>query len=110
MAALQAAAGLAEILTIKSTVVPSAEKGAYLPSPAIIEAGHGRMGEVVLPLDRAPAEFFKETTGGINVDLNFYAPLVSAVSLSDRNMDEAAEYMLEKIQMQVERYGGKLNA
>ena len=66
MAALQAAAGYAEITTIKKQSIPKAEKGAYLPSPAIIEAGHGPMGEVVLPLDRAPGGIIGTT---IN---NFY--------------------------------------
>ena len=65
MAAVQAAAGLAEILTIKKQVIPKAEKGAYLPSPAIIEAGHGAKGEVILPLDKAPGGI----GGGTN---NFY--------------------------------------
>ena len=65
MAALQAAAGLAEILTIKKQVIPKAEKGAYLPSPAIIEAGHGPKGEVVLPLDKAPG-------GIVGSTYNFY--------------------------------------
>ncbi len=110
LAAITGAAGAVQIAAISAQEFPSAEKGAYLPSPTLIEAGHGTKGEVILPLDRAPAEFFKETTGGMNVELNFYAPLVSAISLSDRNMDEAAEYMLEKTKEQFERYGGKLNA
>ena len=65
MAALQAAAGMAEVATIKKQVIPTAEKGAYLPSPAIIEAGHGAKGEVILPLDQAPGGI----GGGTN---NFY--------------------------------------
>ena len=65
MAAVQAAAGLAEILTIKKQVIPKAEKGAYLPSPAIIEAGHGPKGEVVLPLDKVPG-------GVVGSTCNFY--------------------------------------
>jgi hypothetical protein len=105
MAALQAAAGLAEITTIKSTTIPSAERGAFLPKPAIIEAGHGPLGEVVLPLDRAPSGF-----GDTKIDFNFYAPVISATGLTDRDMDEAAEYFLEKTKEQIERYGVKLNA
>ena len=113
MAALQAAAGFAEIATIKSTAIPSAEKGAYLPSPTIIEAGHGAKCEVILPLDRAPQfikEMTRETTEGMRVDFNFYAPIIQTVGLSDRDLDEAAEYFLEKTKEQIERYGGKLNA
>ena len=110
MAALQLAAGLAQVKEIRAQDIPSGEKGAYLPRPAIIEAGHGRMGEVVLPLDRAPAEFFKDTGGGAKVDFNFYAPIISTVGLSDRDMDEAAEYLLEKVKDEFGRYGGKLNA
>lgn len=106
MAALQGAAGMAEVATIKEQSIPSAEKGAYLPSPTIIEAGHGPMGEVVLPLDKAPINM----GGGTKVDLNFYAPIISTVGLSERDMDEAAEYLLDKMKGEIERYGGKLNA
>lgn len=43
-------------------IAPKAERGAYLPGPALIEAGHGRYGEVVLPLERAPLrEIFRES-------------------------------------------------
>ena len=102
--------GFKQVKSIMAVDVPSAEAGAYLPSPAIIEAGHGRMGEVVLPLDRAPAEFFKETTGGATIHFNFNAPVISATGLTDRDMDEAAEYFLFKMRDEIERYGGKLNA
>jgi len=103
-------AGLKQVKMIKAQAIPSAEKGAYLPSPTIIEAGHGPMGEVVLPLDRAPIkEIVGDTFGGTTISLNFYAPILSAVSLSDRNMDEAAEYFLEKVKDEFGRYGGKLN-
>ena len=111
--AIAIATGLGQVASIASVPIPSAEKGAYLPNPAIIEAGHGPLGEVVLPLDRAPIGFTKEgnvtTRSDINVDLNFYAPLISTVGLSERDMDRASEYMLEKMKREIERYGGKLN-
>ncbi len=113
MAALQSAAGLAEVLTIKKQEIPSAEKGAYLPSPAIVEAGHGRLGEVILPLDKMPQAFTEinnRTMEGMKVDLNFYAPLISTTGIAERDLDNVAESLLEKIETQIERYGGKLNA
>lgn len=111
MAALQGAAGLAEVLTIKNQPIPSAEKGAYLPSPAIIEAGHGPKGEIILPIDRAPlSEITQPISEGAKIDFNFYAPIISTVGLSDRDVDEAAEYFLQKMRDEIERYGGKLNA
>jgi len=72
MAALQAAAGATEISTIKKQSIPKAEKGAYLPSPAIIEAGHGPRGEVILPLDKAPGGF-GEIRNIYNNYFNIYA-------------------------------------
>ena len=62
--ALAILSGFKQVAAIQATGIPSAEKGAYLPSPAIIEAGHGPLGEVVLPLDRAPAEFMGAMSGG----------------------------------------------
>lgn len=55
--ALAIASGFKQVAAIQKTGIPSAEKGAYLPHPAIIEAGHGALGEVVLPLDKAPQIF-----------------------------------------------------
>jgi len=52
--AMAIAAGFKQVTAIKAQEIPSAEAGAYLPNPAIIEAGHGPRGEVILPLDRAP--------------------------------------------------------
>ncbi len=105
--------GFKQVKSILAVKVPSAERGAYLPTPALVEAGHGRMGEVILPLDRAQ-EFFKEITtektGGAKIDLNFYAPIISTTGVSERDMDRAAEYLLNKVQRQFERYGGKMNA
>ena len=51
--------GFKQVKSIMAVDVPSAEAGAYLPHPAIIEAGHGPLGEVILPLEKAPA-IFKE--------------------------------------------------
>jgi len=46
--------GFKQVAKIMAVDIPSAEAGAYLPEPAVIEAGHGPLGEVVLPLDKAP--------------------------------------------------------
>ena len=103
-------AGFKQVSMIKAQEIPTAEKGAYLPSPTIIEAGHGPMGEVILPLDKAP-QIFKEMGGttveGARIDLNFYGPIISTTGLSNRDMDEAAEYFLQKMRREIGRYGGK---
>lgn len=106
------ATGLKQVAAIVATPIPSAEKGAYLPSPAIIEAGHGSMGEVILPLDKAPqfmADRGGSSIGGAKINLNFYAPIISSVGISERDMDDASEYLLEKVRSEFERYGGRLN-
>lgn len=105
MAALQAAAGAIEIRAISAQSIPTAEKGAYLPSPAIIEAGHGPRGEVILPLDRAP-----EGIGGPTMEFKFYGPLISTTGISERDIDEMTEYFFYKMRRESERYGVKLNA
>jgi len=46
--------GMKQVEKIMAVDIPSAEVGAYLPEPTLIEAGHGPLGEVVLPLDKAP--------------------------------------------------------
>ena len=104
MAGLQAAAGAVQIAAISAQSIPSAEKGAYLPSPAIIEAGHGPMGEIVLPLDRAPAGI-----GGAKVDFNFYAPIISTTGLSDRDIDEVTEYFFDRMDSEARRRGYSSN-
>jgi len=104
MAALQAAAGAVQIGTISKQTIPSAAEGAYLPSPAIIEAGHGARGEVVLPLDRAPG-----SAGGAKVDFNFYAPIISTTGLSGSDMDRVAEEFFRKMEREARRRGFEIN-
>lgn len=74
MAAFQAALGTAEILTIMGTDIPSAAKGAYLPRETILEAGHGKYGELVLRPEQLPQvvkevirEPFKAAGGEVNI-------------------------------------------
>jgi len=99
------AAGLKQVAMIKGQEIPTAEKGAYLPHPAIIEAGHGPMGEVVLPLDKAPLG------GGMGakVEFNFYAPIISTTGLSDRDMEEVAEDFFDKMDSEAKRRGYSIN-
>lgn len=59
--AMSLASGFKQVADIEKVAIPSAEKGAYIPHPALVEAGHGRLGEVVLPLDEAPLDLVKET-------------------------------------------------
>ena len=98
------AAGLKQVAMIKGQAIPSAEKGAYLPSPAIIEAGHGPMGEVILPLDKAPIGGM-----GAKVDFNFYAPIISTTGLSDRDIDEVTEYFFDRMDSEAKRRGYSIN-
>lgn len=96
--------GFKQVKAIQAQEIPSAEAGAYLPSPAIIEAGHGPMGEVILPLDRAP-----QGVGGAKVNFNFYAPIISTTGIAHRDIDETAEYFFLKMEDQAKRRGYKLN-
>ena len=104
--------GFKQVKSIMDVSIPSAAQGAYLPAPALIEAGHGRMGEIILPLDKAPLAF-KEMGGttveGAKIDLNFYAPIISTTGLSKREIDRAAEYFIQKMKGEMSRFGGKLN-
>jgi len=97
MAALQGAAGLAEIKTIKKQKIPTAEKGAYLPSPAIIEAGHGPKGEVILPLDKAPT---------LGRDINIKADF-NVENLTVRS-DEDVEHIEEAFRRNVDGFSEKI--
>lgn len=46
--------GFKQVQAIMAVDVPSAAEGGFMPKPAVIEAGHGPKGEVILPLDKAP--------------------------------------------------------
>lgn len=109
--AMALATGFKQVAAIKSQSIPSAAEGGWMPAPALIEAGHGRMGEVILPLDRA-SQVFNEMAGttveGAKVNLNFYGPIISTTELSRRDIDGAAEYFLQRMKREVDRYGGKL--
>jgi len=59
LAALVGAAGLVQLTAIAGQKFPSAEKGAWLPKPTLIEAGHGA-GEVISPVP-VMKEAFRET-------------------------------------------------
>ncbi|MCK4816375.1 hypothetical protein KA005_11455, partial [bacterium] len=110
--AMAIAAGLKQVAMIKAQSIPSAEEGGWIPKPTLIEAGHGPRGEVIVPLDRAPLkEIFHETTGvgGVAVDFNFYAPLISTTGISEGDIDEMTEYFFYKMKREAERYGGELN-
>jgi hypothetical protein len=112
MAAIQGAAGAIQVAAIAGTSIPSAERGAYLPSPAIIEAGHGAMGEVILPLDKAP-QFMADKggggMGGATIFFNFNAPVISAETLSERNVDDMATYLFDSMEREASRRGYAIN-
>jgi hypothetical protein len=105
--------GFKQVKAIMAVSLPSAAEGAFLTEPTTIVAGHGPMGELVSPVPMMKSVFKEtilETGGGAKIDLNFYAPIISTVGLTDRDMDEAAEYILKKVEDEFERFGGKLNA
>ena len=104
--------GFKQVKAIMAVPIPSAERGAYLPSPAIIEAGHGRLGEVILPLDKAPQAFRGmggATTEGAKVDFNFYAPIISTTGISGRDLDKVAEEFFSRMDKEARRRGYSLN-
>ncbi|MCK4826362.1 hypothetical protein KA005_62040, partial [bacterium] len=105
------AAGLKQVAMIKGQSIPTAEKGAYLPSPAIIEAGHGPLGEVVLPLDRAPLGFTKgggrgaigEQGGMTEIHANI---TINARTLDDRTIADSAEKLAKAVEGELARVRG----
>ena len=75
LAAISAAAGAVQIAAISKQNIPSAARGAYLPSETILEAGHGPHGELVLRPEQLPQvvkEIIKEPFtggGGMNITI-----------------------------------------
>jgi len=102
--AMAIAAGLKQVAAIKAEPIPSAAEGGWIPRPALIEAGHGPAGEVIVPLDRAPIGGM-----GAKVDFNFYAPIISTTGLSDRDVDEVTEYFFDKMDSEAKRRGYSIN-
>jgi len=103
--AMAIAAGFKQVAAIKAQDIPSAAEGGWIPRPALIEAGHGPGGEVIVPLDRTPL------AGGMGakVDFNFYAPIISTTGLSDRDLDKVAEEFFSRMDMEARRRGYSLN-
>jgi hypothetical protein len=95
--------GLKQVQAIMAVDIPSAARGAYLPGPAIIEAGHGPMGEVVLPLDKAPA------FGGGTVHFNFYAPLIMTTGIAERDLEDISSDLFNRMEREASRRGYALN-
>ena len=102
--AMAIAAGFKQVRAIQAQDIPSAAEGGWIPRPALIEAGHGPGGEVIVPLDRAPIGGM-----GATVHFNFYAPIISTTGLSDRDMDEVTEYLFSKMDMEARTRGYSLN-
>jgi len=109
--ALAILTGLKQVAEIRKQSIPSAQEGAFLTHPTVIEAGHGE--EIVSPVPMM-RNVFEETlrqdvSRSMKVDLNFYGPIISTTGLSNREVDNVAEYFLEKMKDEIERYGDKLN-
>ena len=78
LGALVAAAGLVQLAAIAGQKFPSAEKGAWLPKPMLIEAGH-RGGEVISPVP-VMKEAFRETMAEtIPLPNRFYIDLTTII-------------------------------
>ena len=75
LAAISAAAGAVQIAAISAQNIPSAARGAYLPTETILEAGHGAHGELVLRPEQLPQvvkEIIKEPfmgAAGMNITI-----------------------------------------
>lgn len=109
--ALTILTGMKQVAEIRATSIPSAQVGAFLTHPTVIEAGHGE--EIISPVPMMRT-VFKETlreeiSRSMKIDLNFFGPIISTTGLSYREVDEMSEYFLEKMKDEVERYGDKLN-
>jgi len=82
--------GFKQVRKIMAVDIPSAEAGAYLPSPAIIEAGHGPMGEVILPLDKAPGMGMQKIIIQNRITIGeqtFYKESVKSINLAGEKRD-----------------------
>lgn len=105
--------GFKQVKSIMAVSIPSAKEGAYLPKPALIEAGHGKLGEVIFPLDKAPlGKAFAEAGVGAGISQpTFYTTVeIYAKTLDDRTIERAGEKLLAVIQRKYERFGGEFNA
>ena len=102
--AMAIAAGLKQVSMIKAQAIPSAAEGGWIPKPALIEAGHGPGGEVIVPFDRAPIGGM-----GATVSFNFYAPIISTTGLSDKDVDEVTEYFFDRMDSEAKRRGYSIN-
>jgi len=75
LAAISFAAGAAQMAIIQKQSIPTAARGAYLPSETFIEAGHGAHGELVLRPEQLPQvvkEIIREPfagAGGVNITI-----------------------------------------
>ena len=67
--AMAIAAGFKQVAAIKAQDIPSAAEGGWIPKPALIEAGHGPRGEVIIPLDRAPGGIGDTITNHFHIDI-----------------------------------------
>ncbi len=111
--ALSIAAGLKQVQAIMAVSIPSAEKGAFLPKPTLVEAGHGTMGEVILPLDKAPqfmADKGVSPAGGTRIEMNFNGPLISTTGIAREDLERAGNSIFDIIEEQARRRGFALNA
>ncbi|MBA7496907.1 hypothetical protein ES702_07516 [subsurface metagenome] len=78
-----------------------------LPSPALVEAGHGPEGELILPVHKLRALFAEamgaeETPGPV-----FHTYLtINAKTLDDHTIDRAAEKIFASMERQKRRFGG----
>ena len=102
--------GAIQTALIAAQPLPTFAKGGKIDEAGIVgEEGPElfmpeRPGTIIPLRERATA------IGGTKVDLNFYAPIISTVGVSRRDIDRAAEYFLTKMRKEVGRYGRKLNA
>jgi len=82
--------GLKQVKEIKAVSIPSAEEGGWIPKPALIEAGHGERGEVILPLDKAPMGGLQKIIIQNRITIGeqtFYKESVKSVNLAGEKGD-----------------------
>lgn len=111
--ALSILTGLKQVQAIMAVNIPSAEEGAFVPSPTLVEAGHGPLGEVILPLDKAPqfmADRGVSPAGGARIDMNFYGPLISTTGLARADLERVSNDIFDIMEEQARRRGYRLNA
>lgn len=100
LAGLVTAAGAIQLAAISAAKFPSAERGAWVPRPMPVMAGHGPKGEIIASPQKLK-EMFAEmapTTSPIQLEVNIYAK-----TLDRETVRQAGELIYRELEYQKNR-------